>query len=108
MTTIRRPNPPVSDSIFEMFSMRGRVVIITGGSGGIGYQAARGLAEAGANVALWYSQSTQAEDLAATIARDFGVMAKAYRCDVQDFNQVCLPYWALCIELTVCIGAIFH
>ncbi|BCR82685.1 uncharacterized protein ACHE_10087S [Aspergillus chevalieri] len=88
MTTIRRPNPPVSDSIFEMFSMRGRVVIITGGSGGIGYQVSRGLAEAGANVALWYNQSIQAKDLAATIARDFGIAAKAYRCDVQDFNQV--------------------
>lgn len=89
MTAIRRSNPPVSDSIFEMFNMRGRVVITTGGSGGIGYQVARGLAEAGANVALWYNQSAQAEDLAATIARDFGVAAKAYRCDVQDFNQVC-------------------
>lgn len=89
MTTIRRTNPPVSDSIFEMFNMHDRVVIITGGSGGIGYQVARGLAEAGANIALWYNQSTQAEDLAATIARDFGVTAKAYRCDVQDFNQVC-------------------
>lgn len=108
MTTIRRPNPPVSDSIFEMFSMRGRVVIITGGSGGIGYQVSRGLAEAGANVALWYNQSIQAKDLAATIARDFGIAAKAYRCDVQDFNQVCLLYWALCIELIVCIGEIYH
>lgn len=68
--------------------MHGRVVIITGGSGGIGYQVSRGLAEAGANVALLYKQSAQAENLAATIARDFGVTAKAYRCDVQDFSQV--------------------
>lgn len=86
--SIRTPNPSLPDNIFEMFNMRGRVVIITSGSAGIGYQVARRLAEAGANVALWYNQSTQAENLAASIAQDFGVVAKAYRCDVQDLELV--------------------
>lgn len=36
----------------KMFDMTGKVVIVTGGSGGIGYEAARALAEAGANVGL--------------------------------------------------------
>lgn len=36
----------------KMFDMTGKVVIVTGGSGGIGYEAARALAEAGANVSL--------------------------------------------------------
>lgn len=88
MSFIRRPNPPLPDSVFATFSMRDKVAIITGGAGGIGYQVARGLAEAGANVALWYNTSSQAEKLAATIAKDFGVTAKAYQCDVQDFNKV--------------------
>lgn len=48
--SIRAPNPPIVDSVFQMFRMDGRTVIITGGSGGIGYEVARGLAEAGANV----------------------------------------------------------
>jgi nucleoside-diphosphate-sugar epimerase len=34
----------------KMFDMTGRVAIVTGGSGGIGYEAARALAEAGCNV----------------------------------------------------------
>lgn len=88
MSTIRRSNPSIADSVFAMFSMRDKVAIITGGAGGIGYQIARGLAEAGANIALWYNTSTQANQLAATIAKDFGVTAKAYQCDVQDFNKV--------------------
>lgn len=86
--SIRRPNPTLSDSIFKMFQMQGKVVIITGGTGGIGYQIARGLAEAGANVALWYHKSAQAEQLAASLEKDFGVKAKAYKCTVQDFNEV--------------------
>jgi len=50
--SIRAPNPPVEDSIFKSFRLDGRTVIISGGSGGIGYEVARGLAEAGANVSL--------------------------------------------------------
>ena len=49
----RRPDPPLSDSIWEMFSMKGKVVSITGGGGGIGYEVARAMAEAGADVAIW-------------------------------------------------------
>jgi len=54
----RRPDPPLSDSIWEMFSMRGKVVSITGGSGGIGFEVARAMAEAGADVAIWYNLIT--------------------------------------------------
>jgi enoyl-[acyl-carrier-protein] reductase (NADH) len=37
-----------------MFSMKGKVVSITGGAGGIGFEVARAMAEAGADVAIWY------------------------------------------------------
>jgi sorbose reductase len=86
--SIRWANPSLSDSVFKMFDMHGKVVIITGGSGGIGYQVACALAEAGADIALWYNASKQAESLAASIARDFGVKAKAYKVAVQNFDEV--------------------
>ncbi|KAJ5593840.1 uncharacterized protein N7459_000048 [Penicillium hispanicum] len=86
--SIRRPNPTLPDSVFEMFRMRGKVVIITGGTGGIGYQVARGLAEAGADIALWYQNSPQAEQLAISLAKEFGVKSKAYKCSVQNFDEV--------------------
>ena len=99
MASIRRPSPLLPDSVFDMFNMRGRVVIITGGSGGIGYQIGRAVAEVGANVALWYDRSTQTEQLAAALASDFGITAKAYKCSVQNFDQVCVT--VLCIRYKI-------
>ncbi|RDH38306.1 NAD(P)-binding protein [Aspergillus welwitschiae] len=86
--SIRRPNPTLSDSVFKMFSLQGKVVIITGGTGGIGYNVARGLAEAGANIALWYNTSPHADSLAGALQENFGVRAKAYKCAVQNFTEV--------------------
>lgn len=86
--SIRWTNPALPDSVFKMFDMHGKVAVITGGSGGIGYQIARALAEAGADVALWYNKSSEAIKLAAIIAKDFGVQARAYKCSVQNFDEV--------------------
>ncbi|CAI7602613.1 L-xylulose reductase [Penicillium manginii] len=86
--SIRRSNPVLPDSIFQMFRLDEKVAIITGGAGGIGYQVARGLAEAGANIALWYHGSSHAEKLASELEIDFGIKAKAYKCSVQNFEDV--------------------
>jgi len=40
----------MKDSIFRMFRMDSKTVMIFGGTGGICYEVARGLAETGANV----------------------------------------------------------
>ena len=50
--SIRTKDPSIKDSVFDMFRLDSRVIIITGGTGGIGYEVARGLAEAGANVSI--------------------------------------------------------
>ncbi|KAG0648005.1 putative NADP-dependent mannitol dehydrogenase [Hyphodiscus hymeniophilus] len=80
--------PKLSDSVLKMFDMTGKVVIITGGTGGIGYEVARGLAEAGANIALFYNTARNSDDLVTTIAKDFNVKAKAYKCSVESFEEV--------------------
>lgn len=86
--SIRRPNPPLSDSVFKMFDMHGKVVIVTGGSGGIGYEIAKGLAEAGADVALFYKTATNADELAANLEQTYNVRSKAYQCAVESFHRV--------------------
>jgi sorbose reductase len=65
----RCPNPPLQDSVFQMFKLHGKVAVITGGSGDIGSEIARGLAEAGADIALWYHNSKAALDLAAAVEK---------------------------------------
>ncbi|KAF4457909.1 short chain dehydrogenase [Fusarium austroafricanum] len=86
--SIRNPNPPIEDSIFKSFRLDGRTVIITGGCGGIGYEIARGLAEAGANLALWYYSSQQSAKIAQKISSDFKVRVETYQVDVRDNAKV--------------------
>lgn len=68
--------------------LTGKVAIVTGGSRGIGAAIARKLASMGANVALIYAGNQQAAEQVCSQCREYGVVAKAYRCDVSSFDQV--------------------
>lgn len=68
--------------------MHERVTIVTGGSGGIGVEVARALAEAGSDIALWYHSSPQVDKLAKTIASQYSVRCVAYECDISKHEQV--------------------
>ncbi|KAH3666982.1 hypothetical protein WICMUC_005474 [Wickerhamomyces mucosus] len=46
------PSPKLSKNIFENFSLKGKVAVITGGSRGIGYAVADAYAQAGADVVI--------------------------------------------------------
>ena len=54
----------------------------------VGLEAVRGLAEAGADVALMYSTSTQASSLASQIALETGVKVHAYQADVRSADSL--------------------
>lgn len=69
--------------VLSLFSLTGKVVAITGGSGGIGTELVRGMAEAGAAVALIYHSSLEAENIAASLSERYGVRVRAYRSDVR-------------------------
>ncbi|OBT57138.1 hypothetical protein VE04_01611 [Pseudogymnoascus sp. 24MN13] len=58
--------------VLSQFSLKGKIALVTGGSGGIGRQVVTGLAEAGADVAIIYHKATDAHEIAAKIAEKTG------------------------------------
>lgn len=72
---------------FAPFDLTGKVGIVTGGNSGIGLGMAKGLAQAGAGVCIW---GTNTEKNAAALAelRQCGGYAQALLCDVADEQQV--------------------
>ena len=74
--------------VLSLFSLQGRIAIVTGGSRGIGLQVVTALAEAGADVAFIYHSSTNADETAAAVAKKTGRRIQAYKSDVSDRNKI--------------------
>jgi NAD(P)-dependent dehydrogenase (short-subunit alcohol dehydrogenase family) len=70
-----------------MFDLSGRAAVVTGGNGGIGLAMAKGLAKAGANVAIWGRDEGKNAAALAEISA-FGVDAAAFVCAVDDEAEV--------------------
>ncbi|GAB1314923.1 Sorbose reductase sou1 [Madurella fahalii] len=80
---------PQSNRVMPLFSLKGKTAIVSGASSGIGLAVAQALAEAGANVAVWYNRKRdEAEAAASEIEKDNGVKCKAYQVNVADYTSV--------------------
>ena len=66
-----------------MFELTGKIAVVTGASSGLGADAARAYAEAGANVALLARRQDKLEALAEEL-RGKGIDALPVGCDVTD------------------------
>ncbi len=64
---------PHTEKVLPLFSLKGRTAIVSGAGAGIGLAVAQGLAEAGANVAIWYNSNKKALDEAKGIETTYGV-----------------------------------
>ena len=73
--------------IFDRFSLKGKVAIVTGAGRGIGKGIALAFAEAGADLVCVARTVSQIE-ATVTNVRSLGRKALAIRCDVQDGKQV--------------------
>ncbi len=68
-------------TVLELFSLKGKTAIVTGGGRGLGAQIAQGFAEAGANVVLCSRKVEACEEVAAGLEK-LGVQTLALACDV--------------------------
>jgi NAD(P)-dependent dehydrogenase (short-subunit alcohol dehydrogenase family) len=74
-------------SVKQLFDLSGRAAIVTGGSVGLGYQMAQGLAEMGANLVLCARKKERCEQAAGELKK-FGVKTLALACDVKNGEQI--------------------
>lgn len=72
-TMVEKYVPKDGDAVLPLFSLKGRTAIVTGAGAGIGLAVADALAEAGANVAIWYNSNKKAVERAQEIADKWGV-----------------------------------
>lgn len=71
----------------SLFDLHGKVAVITGGNGGIGLGCARGLAKAGATIAIW-SRNTEKNAAAKAELESLGAKVICCAIDVTDSNQL--------------------
>lgn len=65
---------PKPGRVLPLFSLKGKTAIVSGATAGIGLAVAQALAEAGANVAIWYNRRREeAEEAAKGIENEYGV-----------------------------------
>jgi sorbose reductase len=83
-----KPVPDTPINVMEQFSMKGKVIVVTGAAEGIGGAVADAMAEAGGNVALWYNSNDAAVKRAETLAKEHGVKTKTYSINQTDATAV--------------------
>jgi NAD(P)-dependent dehydrogenase (short-subunit alcohol dehydrogenase family) len=72
----------------HLFDLRGRVALVTGGSKGLGKAMARGLAEAGAQIAISSRHEDELKQAAAEIARGTDVKVAYFKADMGRREEV--------------------
>ena len=75
-------------NIQELFSLEGKVAVVTGASRGLGLGIAKGLAAAGARVVVTSRHVEEAIEAAKGIEKEYGLPALALSGDVSNFGDV--------------------
>ncbi|MDE7395999.1 MAG: 3-oxoacyl-[acyl-carrier-protein] reductase [Clostridiales bacterium] len=80
--------------------LKGKTVVVTGATRGIGLEIARQCAEKGASVAIPYVGADPSEAVAEI--EKYGVKCKAYECNVADYNAV----QTVCAQIVADFGGV--
>lgn len=72
----------------KYFDLTGQVAIVTGCSTGLGVQMAKALANQGAKIVAVARRKNLTDEVAETIAKEYGVETLSVRCDITDTEAV--------------------
>ncbi len=88
MSLAEHPSP--DSPVLSQFSLAGKTALVTGGTRGIGLEVSRGLAEAGAKVAILYTSTkpSDADKTASEISAATGVTVRAYKANVISQSEI--------------------
>jgi len=70
--------PPKTESVIELFKLKGRTAVVSGSDRGIGLRVAQAFAEVGADVAIWYHSNKDALKRAEEIEENYGVKCRIF------------------------------
>jgi NAD(P)-dependent dehydrogenase (short-subunit alcohol dehydrogenase family) len=73
--------------IAELFNIKGKTAVITGGSMGLGAQCADALAEMGCNVVVAARKIERCEDLCNQLEKEYKIQAQPAACDVSKIED---------------------
>ena len=74
-------------SVLDLFSLKGKTAIVTGGGRGLGAQIATAYAEAGANVVVCSRKLEPGEEMSQQL-KEKGVDSLAFKCDITNIEDV--------------------
>lgn len=72
----------------ELFNLKGKVAIVTGGVGILGKEFCKGLAEFGANIAVLDINRDEVRDFAESLGAEYKIKSQGYACDVTNRYSV--------------------
>ena len=74
--------------VLEMFSLKGKTAIVTGGGRGIGEFIAAGLAESGSNLVIASRKVENCREVAERLSKEHGIKAIAVKCDLGSKDEI--------------------
>ena len=72
----------------DLFSLKDKVAIVTGGNGGIGKAIARGLAGMGANIVIAARNEAKTKEAVTEIHEEFGIKVIGVKVDIRQEEQI--------------------
>lgn len=82
-----RNTPEITKSAAELFSLKGKLCVVTGGSSGIGTSIVKSFASMGADVIIVYN-STPVDDFVIELKKEYGVIIDSFKCNLSNPGEI--------------------